>query len=151
MQWTEADYDSLTWHDNHVHSISVGADNPDHGTGLLVLDIDHILEWMYGTDKVIRFRISPALLRFREVYDLRIEIDWKGATAGIVPFSIDGMHRVPLPFPPGYSSWSWTIPVNWPTGAITFKSPGFTMTTYGHETLTDEQCLAADQRVTSGE
>jgi hypothetical protein len=50
MQWTESDFDTMSWHDNHVHGIRVEQDNPEHGTGILALDLDYILEWLRGDD-----------------------------------------------------------------------------------------------------
>ena len=41
---TEADYDTMNWHDNAVHAIAWEplSDNP----GRLLLDIDYILQWV---------------------------------------------------------------------------------------------------------
>ena len=43
-QWSEADFDGMSWHDNAVHAIRVV--EGEHGAGKLVLDIDYILEWL---------------------------------------------------------------------------------------------------------
>src|SRR4249920_2438574 len=42
--WTEADYGTMSWHDNAVHAIAWEPlpDNP----GRLLLDIDCILQWV---------------------------------------------------------------------------------------------------------
>jgi hypothetical protein len=45
-EWTDADFDRLSWHDNHVHGIHVEMANADHTTGILTLDLDHIIEWL---------------------------------------------------------------------------------------------------------
>ena len=148
MQWTDSDFDHLSWHDNHVHAIQVEVDNPDHGTGILTLDLDHILEWIppSGPGQPFRFRIAPARLTFHEVSSLRIEVDWAGATAGMTPFSIDGIVRKKLEYPTGFVSWGWTIAVNWPQGAITFDSPRFTQNLVGPVVDAEVQCLTASQR-----
>lgn len=41
MIWTEADYEKFSWHDNHVHGISIC--EGEHGTGELILDLDYML------------------------------------------------------------------------------------------------------------
>jgi len=148
MQWTEADFDELSWHDNHVHGIQVEMDNPDHGTGILTLDLDHIIEWLPPSAPGVpfQFRVAPARLTFYEISSLRIEIDWAAATAGMTPFSIGAIARKKLEYGTGYTSWAWTIEVNWPKGAITFDSPRFTQQVTGPVILTDEQCLSPSQR-----
>lgn len=148
MEWTDADFDDLSWHDNHVHGISIERENPDHGTGVLTLDLDHILEWLPPRDPGgrFRFRIAPARLTFREVSDLRIEIDWAAPTADMTPFSIGEVSRSKLEYPNGYSSWAWTIEVNWPVGSITFHAPHFAQRTVGPVIETSEQCLGPEHR-----
>jgi len=61
-RWTEADFESLSWHDNHVYGLSIreGA----YGSGRLVLDLDYITEWRCGLDKRCSFLLAPAELAF---------------------------------------------------------------------------------------
>ena len=146
MQWTDASFDAMSWHDNHVHGIQVGVDNPDHGTGTLTLDLDHILEWIppSAPGEAFRFRIAPALLTFHEISSLRIEIDWAGA--GMTPFSIGEIARRKLEYGIGFTSWAWTIEVNWPKGRITFDGPRFTQRLAGPLIDSNEQWLTGKQR-----
>lgn len=72
--WTNADFERLSWHDNHVHGLRIV--EGEHGSGELVLDIDHIVEWLPPVEGSCRFLLAPATLTFHEVYDLRIEIDY---------------------------------------------------------------------------
>jgi hypothetical protein len=148
MRWTEVDFEKLSWHDNHVHAVQVEADNPECGTGVLRLDLDHILEWLRPPvpGEAFRFRVVPATLTFFEVSVLRIEIDWAAATAGIAPFSLDGISRQKLDYPNGYASWAWTLGVNWPTGAITFESPRFIQSARGSVVETTNPCLSPGAR-----
>ncbi len=48
VSWTEADFESLNFHDIHVHAIAIA--ESEQGTGRLTLDIDYILEWLCDTD-----------------------------------------------------------------------------------------------------
>jgi hypothetical protein len=61
----------------------------------LELDLDYILEWITpAADSVsFRYRVAPARLRFRDVTNLAITIDYASASAAMGPFSIDGIER----------------------------------------------------------
>ena len=81
----------MSWHDNHVHALRIieGKD----GAGELVLDIDYILEWLPPLEGVYTFRIVPVELRFLNVMDLRIELDYAAGPAALGPFSLAGIER----------------------------------------------------------
>ena len=66
--WTEADFDALGWHDNHVHGFAIR--EGEYGAGLFILDLDYICDWRCGVDKRCTFLLAPANLVFREVTDL---------------------------------------------------------------------------------
>ena len=69
--WTDADFPNLSWHNNCVSAFRVieGEDGAED----LVLDIDHIVEWI-ESEKRYDFRVAPAELRFRDVADLRMNV-----------------------------------------------------------------------------
>ena len=72
-KWTDADFNSLSWHDNYVHAIQVR--NPEDGDEYdLILDIDHILEWIKGPNARLEFVVAPATLIFHIVEKLTIDI-----------------------------------------------------------------------------
>jgi len=144
--WTESDFDSLGWHDIHVHGFRVT--EGEHGTGQLILDLDYILEWIHPETEggSFRFRIAPASLIFRDVFGLRVTLDYATPTAGMGPFSIDGIERACLSHDNGYQSFRWSIAVNWPDGHIEFESPGFTQTLTGPIIETDSQSLTIAER-----
>ena len=128
-RWTESDFDSLSWHDNPVHGLEIRAFNADEGTCDLVLDIDHILQWLPPVEGFYSFRVAPAHLTFHAVFGLRIEIDYARVTAGMTPFSIGNIRR---------EGNRWTIEINWPAGTITFDARGFT------QELTGESVVATN-------
>ena len=144
--WTEADFDSLGWHDIHVHGFRVT--EGEHGVGLLILDLDYILEWIHPKTEAgsFRFRIAPASLVFRDVTSLRFTLDYATPTAAMGPFSIDGIEREPISHENGYESSRWAIAVNWPDGELAFESPGFTQSLTGPIVETDAQYLTGDER-----
>lgn len=139
--WTEADFDSLGWHDVHVHGLRVL--DGEFGAGQLWLDLDYILDWICPADGSgnCRFRIAPAVLRFREVTSLRLELDYATPQSAMGPFSLAGIERESISYGEGHTSFRWTIDVNWPTGRITFESPGFGQQLTGAAVETDSQFL----------
>ena len=138
-EWSEEDFESLSWHDNHVHAWRIEGGG-DHGTGELILDLDYIVEWLPTPGGAYRFRIAPATLTFHHVFGLKVEIDWSGAA--MAPFSIGGITRKRL----AHESWAWSIGVNWPRGIITFESIGFTQVLRAPAITKSEQCLEPRER-----
>jgi hypothetical protein len=139
--WTEADFDSLGWHDVHVHGFRIL--EGEHGTGQLWLDLDYILDWICPAtgSETYRFRIAPAVLRFRNVDSLRFELDYVTPTAAIRPFSLAGVERESIEYDGGYRSFRWKLGINWPSGSISFESPGFVQELTGPVLETASQCI----------
>lgn len=143
--WSETDFDNLSWHDNHIHGLAVRGG--EYGVGDLVLDIDFILEWLCDSRSgSCQFRIAPATLTFHEVSDLVIALNYAEPSATIGAASIGEIARVPHVYPNGYSSFRWSVTVNWPTGSIDFVASGFTQVLRASPILVSEQCLSAEQR-----
>ena len=129
--WSTEDFESMSWHDVHVHGFRFASFNEDEGAADLVFDIDYILEWQQDGGKACTFVVCPAELRFKDVFGLRFSLDYKARSAGMCPFSISGIQREPLEFPTGYKSYQWVIEINWPSGEISFQSPGFSQSLTG--------------------
>ena len=140
--WTDQQFDEMSWHDNHVHALRIveGA----HGLGEMVLDLDYILEWFCEAEGC-KFRIIPASLRFLEVTDLRISLDYATPSAALVPFSIDAIERRSEPRE-RYVAQIWKILVNWPKGEIVFEAKGFEQQAFGAPVLSESQCLRPEER-----
>lgn len=145
IEWSEADYDSISWHDDHVYGLEVH--EGEHGAGRLILHLDHILEWLPPIDGAYSFRIAPALLSFNQVSGLRLEIDYLSVSAGMTPFSIGQISREAITYPTGYNSWRWNISINWPEGFITFEAPGFTQRLLAAPVVSSDQILPAAVRI----
>lgn len=137
--WSDAHFDQMSWHDNHVHGLDIC--EGQWGAGKLSLDIDYILDWLPAEGGAVSFRIAPARLTFSEVTDLRIDLDYASASAALGPFSMDGISR---------AENAWTITVNWPPGSITFSATGFVQTLTGSPVVSDAQCLTAKERTSTG-
>jgi hypothetical protein len=145
-KWTTADFETLGWHDCHIHGFRFTDFNDERGTAEFEFDIDYILEWLRDGDSALKFRIAPATLTFHDVFGLRIELDYATPTAGMMPFSIDGVNREPISYPGGAMSFRWLLPINWPAGEITFESPGFTQILRREPVEHEGQCLTASER-----
>ena len=146
QSWTEAQFESMTWHDNHVHGFHIVAG--EHGAGQLVLDLDYILEWLPGPENGFMFRIARAELRFREVTSLRMTIDYAAASAAFGPFALHAIERR-IEARPRYEATIWTLALNWPVGEITFEAEGFAQRLLTEPIVTDRQWLTENERATA--
>jgi hypothetical protein len=144
-QWSTADFDQMSWHDCHVHGLRIT--EGEHGAGELEFDLDYILEWRCEQEDY-SFVVAPAILRFHQVTDLRVAIDWSAPSAALGPFSLEGIERRSQPHP-RYTATVWNLQINGPRGSIQFESRGFTQSTWGREVLTKRQCLAPSERSAS--
>ena len=72
---SESDAGLDSFHDCHVHGLHWRRD-----TFSFSMDIQYILEWIEPNDGTsgYRFSISEARLRFRDVDDLKVALDWSG-------------------------------------------------------------------------
>ena len=134
------------WHDNVVYGLSFDRGEPDEGDWRsdLVLDIDHIVEWLCGAPGDFHFRVAPANSRFHDVTDFSIAVDQgdSGGRNAMFEWSIDRVDRLRLDRPFDY--WRWTIHLHAnPGGRIAFCASGFT------QHLRAEPVLVAEQRLRS--
>jgi hypothetical protein len=143
------DVDDLTWHDNALYGLRLDVGDPAGGDwhADLVLDIDHVVEWLCGATGQARFRVAPASLTFHDVTDLRIAIDCgdSGGQVALHPLSIDRITRERIrdqkicldrPY------YRWRIELNWPAGGtLSFGASGFTQTLRAEPVLLDQQQL----------
>jgi len=147
-EWTEQDFDSLSWHDNELHGIRLR--NPSEEDQFdLVLDIDHILGWTEHPDGTFTFLVAPALLIFHEVTELvcHFALQYKEH------LTISHIERVNPPMAlgtsdqPRYPYWRIRLqPDASPRGIIFFKAAGFTQRLTGEAIERLSQSLEDDQR-----
>jgi len=112
------------WHDNAIHGFRLElGDPPSDWRSELVLDIDHIVEWLCEPGQTPQLRVAPATLTFLAAGDLQIGIDC-GDSLGQVALhelSIDRIERESIVtqrapvVPPLYR---WHIALNWPQGGF---------------------------------
>ena len=147
--WHTEDFDSLSWHDVHVHGLRFASFDEDEGAADFILDIDFILNWEKSADQLL-FTICRAELVFHSAYRLKLELDYLTPTAGMCPFAIDGIHREILQFPTGFKSFRWRIPISWPHGSLEFEAPAFTQTLIGKPVVkAGAQSLSSEERTSA--
>lgn len=148
---TEAgDFERYAWHDDTLYGLRLDIGDPDRNDwrSNLMLDLDHIVEWVCGVDRSCRFRVAPATLTFHHVTDLQVAVDC-GDTGGQVALhalSIDGITRERIVdqkicFDRPY--YRWRIAFNWPQGGeIRFGASDFILDLRAEPVLIDEQQLS---------
>jgi hypothetical protein len=148
----------LSWHDNALYGVRFDLGDCARGDwhADLVLDIDHILEWLCGVDRQFRFRVAPATLTFHHVTDLQIAIDCgdSGGRIALHALSIDAITRERIrhqkicldrPY------YRWRIALNAPGGAaLTFGASGYTQVLRAQPVLLDQQQLSPADRNAPG-
>ena len=148
-QLTHADFARLSWHDDTLYGLRIAVGDVAQGDwrSELVLDLDHIVEWVCGAAGGVRFRVAPATLVFHDATDLEIALDWgdSGHRTALSEPQIDRITRAPVkdqqicldrPY------YRWQIAFNWPHGGhIACGASGFTQTLRAAPTLLDEQRL----------
>ena len=141
-RWTEADFESLSWHDNHVYGLSIreGA----YGSGRLVLDLDYITEWRCGLDKRCSFLLAPADLAFEEVTDLEVGIDFRGIAMG--PLSIGEIRREVTEQTGKFGRYRWRIVFDFPKSEIVFVAAGFVQELRAAPVESPQQFLGWEER-----
>jgi hypothetical protein len=151
---TSREFADLAWHDNALYGLRLDVGDFTRGDWRsdLVLDIDHIVEWLCGADQRVRFRIAPATLTFHDVTDLQIAIDCGDSGGQVVlhALSIDRITRQRLDRQKvclDRAYYRWRIALNHPPcGAIVFAASGFSQVLRAEPVLRDEQQLSPADR-----
>ena len=154
MLWTNADFETMSWHDCHIWGIDLRAGNADDGdwTSDLALDIDYIVEWLCAPDKKMQFRVARADFVFHGITDLRIDVAWQptGFQVSLHPISIGQIERQPVENQKVFLDrpyYRFRIASNWPPGGeIVFGAAGFTQTLRSKPELIDDQRLTLRSR-----
>ena len=154
QQISDAGFARLSWHDDTLYGLRFEIGDIERGDwrSELVLDLDHIVEWVCGSDRSVRFRVAPATLTFHDVTDLRIALDWgdSGHQTALGEPQIDAITRAQVPEQKiclDRPYYRWRIALNWPRGGmIDFGASGFTQTLRAEPLVLDQQRLPPGQR-----
>ncbi len=136
--WSEADFDSMNWHDSPIHALSY------NDRFELLFDIDYLFKWVLKGKKYA-FWLSPCTLIFENVYDLEF-----GTGPAHADFTIDVIARENPQKPRNSEFINRDIEFDWTIGmqeaAIRFKAVGFRLFVRRSPQLLSTQKLPLDER-----
>jgi hypothetical protein len=140
---------AISWHDNLIYGLHLQAPEPDRNLwhSNLILDIDHIVEWVCGTDGGVTFLVSPATLVFHDVTDLRVSFDFGGdRQLSLNELSIGSIVKEDAIGRDNY--FDWRIELNWPSGGkIAFGASGYTQTLRAEPVSREQPRLEPSERI----
>ena len=136
--WTEADFDTMSWHDCAVHAVAVAPAPPSPGR--LLPDLDYIVEGVLPEPPAttLSFWISPATLVFSEAWDLTADIDLNGWSFQLF------LDRIERSGPGEHGYFDWTL-----TGdrfTISLGATGFTQYLRRAPVLSPGPWLSVEER-----
>ena|SRR5215472_4730145 len=136
--WTDADFETMGWHDNAVHAIAVEPAPPHPGS--LLLDIDYIVEWVRrpGPGGLLSSWVCPATLVFHQAWDLVTDINLQGWSFQL---SIGAIERSG---PDEHGSFNWSIEGDLFT--MSLRAAGFTQYLRRAPIYVPGQRLSAEER-----
>ncbi|MDH6309441.1 hypothetical protein M2451_002673 [Dysgonomonas sp. PFB1-18] len=117
LKWCDKDFEQMGWHDSALYSISFPFDDLS-----LKFDIDYIMEWKLMEDPLLsKFYICPCSLVFKDVLNLRINMDFENNTS----IYISEIERKNPTLSPNKKSTIWNYIIITDQGDISFTSTGF--------------------------
>jgi hypothetical protein len=119
MDWTENDFENMSWHDCKIHAMALGVNENE-----IIFDIDFIVEWITPSKEgnQYNFLVAPATLIFKNAYNINIDLTTTEIT-------IEEIYRENPVTPKNVNhitekvEFTWCIETN--NGEISFKSVGF--------------------------
>jgi len=142
--WTQDDFEVMGWHDANIYGMIIEK-GEDPWQGNLMFDIDYIFEWVHPIppQQLFAFWVAPCTLIFRDVYELRMDIDQQGNSLDLFDFhSISLLSKNELEN--GTIVYEWLLELH--IGEIQFKSLGFEQIVRMAPIYTNGQVLSLDER-----
>jgi len=142
--WTQDDFDIMGWHDANIYGMIIEK-GEEQWQANLIFDIDYIFEWVHPVhpQKYFSFWIAPCTLIFKEVYELRIDIDQQGNSLELFDF-----HNISLLSKNELENdiivYEWLLELH--IGEIQFKSLGFEQIVRMVPIYTNGQVLSLEER-----
>ena len=140
-----------SFHDDSIYGLRLVSPDPDQDDwrSELIMDIDHIVEWVKGDNGRIRFVLVQGNLCFENVFDLRISFSFPDCSLTPLPIDRIERSREPVRAHAGRSEeFSWIIHLNdRGDGFLTFRSTGYRLDEIGTPAEFEEQTIPNDQRI----
>ncbi len=142
--------DENSFHDNLIHGIEFFSDSGELSSDI-AFNIDYIEKWVRTKKGEILFVISSALLKFHEVTDLKILIDWGESNntlfSGDAPgFYINSIKKEKIISPISDDSFLWTIHTSNQNNHIHFGAACFSLEFTGEQRTVNRQFLLKNER-----
>lgn len=122
--WTEDEFSQMGWHDNLIYGFASDViDENEPWKNELYFDIDYIFRWIQpkSPNSHFTFWISPCTLVFKNVFDLKIDIDM----SHYFQIQISDLKRAEHENDSSHQNYfSWEIELV-DVGEISFNSIGF--------------------------
>lgn len=135
--WTEADFEHMGWHDSHIHAISFPNEDLE-----LSLDIDYLFKWILDdTSNLYNFWMSPCILLFFNVLNLKIYIDFQN----IIGLNILNINRHNSRLSPNGKTTLWDFEIVTDKGYIKFEASGYRQVVKKQPVLSQSQVLAREK------
>lgn len=144
------DYDPFQFHDNSINGI-IFPPYDENARSELHLDIDHILDWVYCSpiEGESIFSVSKGLLKFHNVTDLIININWGDSkyTSSASREMIVEIQREKVSTTLGYPEYyKWTIVTNSDDYVISFGASSMSLELIGQPIEVNRQYLLSSER-----
>lgn len=132
--WTDADFETMSWHDVHIHSIAFESYS-------LAFDIDYMLSWIAPGAGEIYYKhwLSPATLLFERVSDVHIDLKPPGA-----PIVMDVTRSEPVTISGKPTTWLWHFDCI--EGTIDLRATGFRQFIRRQPILASKQFFSESER-----
>ena len=142
--WTQDDFAVMGWHDANIYGMVIEK-GEELWQGNLIFDIDYIFEWVHPVppQKYFSFWVAPCTLIFKEVFDLKMDVDYRGNTLDLLEISgltLVSKHEKAA----GAVIYEWQLELQ--NGDIRFKSLGFEQIVRKAPIYTNGQVLSLEER-----
>ncbi len=142
--WTEEDFELMGWHDANIYGMIIEKEEESWQANL-IFDIDYIFEWVHPSppQEYFSFWVAPCTLVFKEVFDLKINIDCRGSAFDLL--EIADLNLISkYEQEPGVTIYEWCLDLQ--EGDIRFKSLGFEQIVKKNPIYGNSQVLSNDER-----
>lgn len=142
--WTQDDFNDMGWHDANIYGMIIEK-GEEPWQADLIFDIDYIFEWVHPIppQEYFSFWVAPCTLIFKEVSDLKINVDYQNYTFDLLEISdliLISKHEQEN----GVVIYEWHLELQ--EGDIRFKSLGFEQIVRKAPVYINSQVLSLEER-----
>lgn len=132
--WTELDFEDMGWHDCHIHAMSFPNEELE-----ISFDIDYLFKWeLDDKSNLYKFWVSPCILFFYNVINLKIDIDFQNA----IGLDILDINKKNLRLSADKKINLWDFEIATDKGLIKFESSGYKQVVKNQPICSESQILA---------